>query len=330
MGYEESPRNFETYNHTRRDVPMDGPRKKLHDPLIAPSLFRLDGFAGQHLVVVPRPTCDVAKKHPLLRGLCVTDAGYFPQARGHYVEREKGAATHLVIACLRGRGWIRTRSGDQSVGAGDLIWLRANQPHAYGADASDPWTIGWVHFTGEEAEHWRQHIGFNNEEPAILSHVSSEGVAALKLEQIHLKLEQGYSIPELISTSIVLRSALSLAADTVRTRGPTRSASERIAEVREHLRENYAQPHQLHELAASAGLSVPHFCALFRRQTGFAPIDFLIRQRIQQACKLLDTTEKSIAKIAAEVGYEDAYYFTRCFRRIVGYPPRTYRQMTKG
>jgi transcriptional regulator GlxA family with amidase domain len=100
--------------------------------------------------------------------------------------------------------------------------------------------------------------------------------------------------------------------------------------VREHLRENLAQSHRLEELAAAAGLSVPHFCALFRRQTGYAPIDFLIRQRIQRACKLLDTTDKSIAMIATEVGYDDAYYFTRCFRRIVGSPPRAYRKIPKG
>jgi len=45
---------------------------------------------------------------------------------------------------------------------------------------------------------------------------------------------------------------------------------------------------------------------------------------------LLDTTALPVAAIAAEVGYEDAYYFTRCFRRVVGCPPRTYRNTQKG
>jgi AraC family transcriptional regulator, arabinose operon regulatory protein len=210
------------------------------------------------------------------------------------------------------------------------VWLRASHPHAYGADPEDPWTIGWVHFSGDEAEAWRRHIGFPDEPAALLSHGTAEGVTGLKLEQIHLALEQGYSIPELISTAILLRTALDSAARATRQGGATRSASERIAAVREHLRENLAQAHRLDELAASAGLSVPHFCALFRRQTGYAPIDFLIRQRIQRACKLLDTTDESITAIAAEVGYEDAYYFTRCFRRIIGCPPRAYRRIPKG
>jgi AraC-like DNA-binding protein len=292
--------------------------------------LRVDGFAGQHLAVLPKPVRDQASRHPLLRNLLVTDAGYFPQAQGHHVERQQGSPTHLVIACLRGRGWFRTPEGEVRVKPGDLVWLRAHHPHAYGADEEDPWTIGWVHFAGEEAEGWHRHIGFADKPAALLSHSTAEGITALKLEQIHLSLEQGYSIPELISTAILLRSALDVAARAARQGGATRSASERIAAVREHLRENLAQAHRLDELAAAAGLSVPHFCTLFRRQTGYAPIDFLIRQRIQRACQLLDTTDGSIAAIAAEVGYEDAYYFTRCFRRIIGCPPRAYRRIPKG
>ncbi len=295
-----------------------------------PAPRRLDGFAGQHLVVVPKPVRDAAARHALLRGLLVTDAGYFPNAEGHFVERTQGTATHLVIACLRGQGWVRTRTGERAVSAGDLVWLRANQAHSYGADSTDPWTIGWVHFTGDEAEAWSKHIGFTSEPAAILSHASAEGIAALKIEQIYLILEVGYAVPELISASLMLRSALNLAAHAVRTGGPTRSASERIAAVRDHLRESLAQPHRLGALAAAAGLSVPHFCTLFRRLTGYAPIDFLIRHRVQAACRLLDTTDQSIAAIAAEVGYEDPYYFTRCFRRVIGSSPRAYRRITKG
>lgn len=285
-----------------------------------------EGFTGQHLVVVPKPVREIARKHPLLRSLMVTDAGYFPVAGGHYVERSKGIPTDLVIACLRGQGWFGTAGGKRLVKAGDLIWLRANEAHTYGADSNDPWTIGWAHFTGDEAESWHNYLGFPAGTASVLNNVTT----ALKLEQICLALERGYSIPELISAAILLRTAFDLAANAVRQGGATRSAIERISAVREHLRENLSDVHRLDELAAAAGLSVPHFCFLFRRQTGYAPIDFLIRQRIQRACQLLDTTNEAIATIAAQVGYEDAYYFTRCFRRIVGCPPRSYRRIPKG
>src|SRR3954466_2875149 len=126
--------------------------------MMASTTLLAEGFTGQHLVVVPKPVCEIAQQHPLLRSLMVTDAGYFPTAHGHYVERKKGSPTHLVIACLRGKGWFRTPAGDQPVEAGDLVWLRANQAHAYGADLGDPWTIGWVHFCGADAEDWNTYL----------------------------------------------------------------------------------------------------------------------------------------------------------------------------
>jgi AraC-like DNA-binding protein len=291
---------------------------------------RLEGFSGQHLVVVPKPSLERARRHILLHGLMVTDAGYFPHATNHYVERANGASTHLVIACLRGSGWVKSKKGERSVRAGDLVWLNAAAAHAYGSDDADPWTIGWVHFSGDEAEGWKKYVGFNDDPVSILSHVSAEGIAALKLEQIYQELEKGYSVPELVSTAVMLRSALAIAAQAVRMGGSTRSAVERIGAVRDHLRENLARPHRLEALASAAGLSVPHFCTLFRRLTGYAPIDFLIRQRINAACVLLDTTSRPISTIASDVGYEDAYYFTRCFKRIVGTPPRAYRRIPKG
>lgn len=291
---------------------------------------RHDGFSGQHLVVVPKSVLDNAARHSLLRGLLVTDAGYFPDALGHHMEREKGSHTHLVIACLRGYGWVREATGERRVQAGDLVWLRARQAHAYGADETEPWTIGWVHFMGDEAEAWRNHLGFGGTGPSILNRISLESLAALKFEQIYLTLEHGYSTPELIDAALMLRSAFALAAHAVRAGNSNRTPADRIAIVREHLRTNLAQPHRLEELAVAAGLSVPHFSALFRKQTGYSPIDFLIRQRVHRACRLLDTTDASISAIAGEVGYEDPYYFARCFRRIVGTSPSEYRRTPKG
>jgi transcriptional regulator GlxA family with amidase domain len=91
-----------------------------------------------------------------------------------------------------------------------------------------------------------------------------------------------------------------------------------------------AQSIRLEELASLAAVSVPHYCTLFKRHTGFAPIDWLIRLRIQRACQLLDTTTETVAAIGRRAGFPDPYYFTRCFRRIIGHPPREYRRITKG
>jgi AraC-like DNA-binding protein len=286
---------------------------------------RRHGFADQHMVVVPDPVRRSALSHPLLRNLLVTDAGYFPRAQGHRVERPQGSATHLLIACVQGSGWMRAAGGTQTVSSGDVVWLAADRPHSYGASEETPWTIVWVHFTGEELPRWRAELGWAQKDPIGSTHVFPDRIPELGLDQIYNYLEHGYSDLHLLEASAALRSTFCALLRLGQSAGAARSTAERIHQVREQIVRTPARPHRLPELAASAGLSVPHFSLLFRRQTGYAPIDFLIRQRIRIACRLLDTTDETIAKVATDVGFSDPYYFSRIFHRIMGSSPKAYR-----
>ncbi|WP_158277453.1 AraC family transcriptional regulator [Opitutus sp. ER46] len=291
--------------------------------------IRRHGFAGQHLVVVPDPVRRQARDHPLLQGLHVTDAGYFPRATSHRVERPLGAATDLIIACLQGEGWVRTPERSEPVHPGDVVWLAADHAHAYGAAETDPWTIVWVHSAGDELPHWRRELGWGAGDALGTLHVTANRVPELGLDQAYHVLEHGYSVPHMLAAAAALRTAFCTLLELRQDGGAPRSAAERITRVRDQLLRTSARNYRLDELAAAAGLSVPHFSLLFRKQTGFAPIDFLIRQRIRAACQLLDTTPISVAAIAEQVGFQDPYYFSRCFRRVMGRSPLAYRKAVK-
>jgi AraC-like DNA-binding protein len=79
------------------------------------------------------------------------------------------------------------------------------------------------------------------------------------------------------------------------------------------------------QLAEMANLSPSYFWALFRQKTGYAPIDFLIRLRMDQACHLLNRTKMTVNKIAVTLGYKDPLYFSRAFKSIHGVAPTLYR-----
>ena len=295
-----------------------------------PAPFRRDGFEGQHMRVLPEPVVVQARRHPLLRGLYVTDAGYFPAAARHLVERPDGAPTTLVILCLRGQGWVRTGGETREIIAGDWVWLPANETHAYGAGHADPWTIAWAHFGGEEVGAWRDLLGAAGaSSPSVLA-LPDDRLEEIALDHVYAALERGYAVRDQVAAAAALRSALSMVTQLAITPRDIRSAHERVAVSVEALRRDWQRPHRLDELATAAGVSVTHYSSLFRRRTGFAPIDFLIRLRVQHACRLLDTTKLPIGEIAERVGFRDPYYFTRCFRRVMGSAPRAYRKVPKG
>jgi transcriptional regulator GlxA family with amidase domain len=95
-----------------------------------------------------------------------------------------------------------------------------------------------------------------------------------------------------------------------------------IAYMVQHLNE----PLQVSTLAAQASVSTSHFFALFKRQMGTAPIDFFIRLRMNHARDLLDSTRSSVKEIAATMGYDDPFYFSRVFKSVHQVAPAEYRR----
>ena len=90
-------------------------------------------------------------------------------------------------------------------------------------------------------------------------------------------------------------------------------------------REGPSRRWSLRELMRETGLGRTAFWVAFRAATGRSPRDYLEARRIRSAQHLLLGTDRPIAAVAAAVGFEDPYHFSRVFRRVVGKAPRMYR-----
>ncbi|MFD2415257.1 AraC family transcriptional regulator [Amycolatopsis pigmentata] len=94
-----------------------------------------------------------------------------------------------------------------------------------------------------------------------------------------------------------------------------------IARVVRWIRENYAQPLFVPDLADLAGMSEATFRRHFRSATSMTPIEFRQQIRLRQARVLLATGMTSVAEVGYVVGYESPSQFTREYRRTFGSPP---------
>ena|SRR5690348_8000981 len=95
-----------------------------------------------------------------------------------------------------------------------------------------------------------------------------------------------------------------------------------IAFMSQHLNERI----KMTQFAERAGLSSSYFWALFKQRTGYAPVDFLIRLRMHQACHLLNSSNLTVKAIARAMGYKDSFYFSRLFKSVHGFAPANYRR----
>ncbi|MBA2481127.1 MAG: helix-turn-helix transcriptional regulator [Planctomycetes bacterium] len=80
----------------------------------------------------------------------------------------------------------------------------------------------------------------------------------------------------------------------------------------------------LAELARRAGGHPDHLAARFRQQTGWTPVAYRMRVRLDRACALLVDSGLDVAAVARRVGFRDRVHFTRCFRRRFGCTPSDY------
>jgi AraC-like DNA-binding protein len=79
-------------------------------------------------------------------------------------------------------------------------------------------------------------------------------------------------------------------------------------------------------MAGSINLSVSHFCFLFKKKTGFPPIEYFNHLKVQKACQYLLFTNLRIKEISQMVGVDDQYYFTRMFTKVMGLAPMKYKE----
>lgn len=99
-----------------------------------------------------------------------------------------------------------------------------------------------------------------------------------------------------------------------------------IARCQNWIAEHYPSTKPVRMLVDLSGLSERTFKRRFQQATGMAPLEYVHTLRLEEAKHLLETGDLPIEAVAHEVGYEDAGYFTRLFRRKVGLTPGQYRK----
>lgn len=284
------------------------------------SVYLRDGFPGQRLHVLPHPLVREALRRPPTSHLLVTDAGYFPHASHHGRVRRSGSAQTIIIVCTDGAGWCELNDKKFDVGAGEVLVIPSRTPHRYYADSRRPWSIWWLHVTGDNVEDLLAGTGITPTSPTIT--LSDPTVVTQLIETACDALAADETAASLTAAAGAAWHLMALLAGQNQHDG-RRSP---IARVQEHLRLHLAAPVSVPELAAMASFSPSHFSARFRAVTGFSVVEYVKRLRMARARQLLITSDLTVADVAADVGYADPFYFSRQFRTVTGLSPRSYRQ----
>ncbi len=102
--------------------------------------------------------------------------------------------------------------------------------------------------------------------------------------------------------------------------------SARLRRIRELVHAKMGDDLSLDEMAQSIGLSTAHFARMFRKSTGVAPHQFVLRQRVERAKAMLRAPDARVLAVAVACGFKTQQHFAQVFRAVCGVSPTQYRQ----
>lgn len=287
-----------------------------------------DGFLNQRITVIPREIVNRSKEEPLVKNCYLTDLGHFPPARHHYMDRPKGRDEYVLIFCTGGNGWCQINDHLWNIREGNVLIIPVGTPHCYGAHEVAPWTIYWSHFAGDGADQLINKLGVSPEHPLLetdeIIRITEcfEGMLG-DIQHVNSTDDYPYETLLLLSSAQTLILSILLASRKF-SESNSKHVETRVFQSISYMKANIAQTFTLEQLADNVNMSSSHYSALFKRQIHNSPIAFFNNLKMQRACELFNANQHNISRVANQLGFEDSYYFSRIFKKIVGASPSEY------
>lgn len=255
-------------------------------------------------------------------------AGHLIAGPEHRIERDRYPG-HELILCLRGRGHARLRGRVGVINTGQLLWVNCHHPHAYWAEAGQPWEVYWARVDGPRLDRLEQHL-FGGGFPVMNADLKRLGPVFRRVFQQmqSLKPDAEARLHAEVARLLALVFQGRIASDP--DGAPAPAIPELLRRPLERMRLYYHLPLRVGELAALARMSPSHFARTFKHVMGTSPINWLRRERINQAKRRLTETDDAVKEIAQQCGYADAFYFSRDFKQFTQCAPSDYRRREQG
>lgn len=233
---------------------------------------------------------------------------------------------YKMVLVVEGSGFFRLNGQDKLIRAGDLFFCFPDVIHHYFANPKDPWTIKWFSFNGSRCPQIMRSLGVTPQEPIFtdcltsrLLNLMDEIIKGLKRGNAQTYAATGYSylfFDELLN----IRDNEGLASEHEIVE------NELLEKIKRFVQLNYANNLSVDVIAAHLNYSRSFISHFFKQHMGISLPQFVNELRINRACELLSQTDMSNEQIAMSVGYSDALYFIKVFKRQTNTTPQKYRQ----
>lgn len=259
--------------------------------------------------------------------LAVNSAGHYKllTKKQFRTVRHAGRKDYQLIYIAKGKAHFKISNQDIIIDEGNMVLYRPKQSQNYVYVLEENPDIYWVHFSGYKVESYFEdleeqelnsfYIGMKEEVEAIMDKI---------IQELQQREEDFFSL----CNSYLKQLFIIMKRNRKDRRDKKVVMNKEVQQLIKIFHENYQKPLQIKEYATEVNMSLCWLIRLFKEQVGMTPQCYLIHIRVSKAKELLRTSEYNINEIAEIVGYIDALYFSKIFKKRVGVSPTLYRKRT--
>ncbi|MCE3201178.1 AraC family transcriptional regulator [Paenibacillus sonchi] len=240
---------------------------------------------------------------------------------------------YLIHTVLDGGGSFQSSTVTQQCRKGDTFVIFPGSLFSYQADEHNPWHYVWVALQGTVVSGLLSDIGITRERPLLYTENTSELHSLYERIRSCFK-QSAYPRLESLEASGWTRLLLhhfgqdNLALLPARPKELPEIIDRQIDQAIRWISLQFHQQISIDHMAATLGYHRAHLSKAFKQKTGLSPKQYLLKMRLDKAKSLLSGT-LTIDQVASSVGFNDALYFSRQFRKFSGMSPSEYRSMLR-
>lgn len=266
------------------------------------------------------------KSQPLIVGSCGTYRLKTHKKLPTWAPR--GRIDWQLLFVASGKTHFYIGGKDQIVTAGHMVLFQPKEEQHYEYFGEDKPEVYWVHFTGSSVKEILRSYDIPLDE-----HIFFAGTPAAYTQLFKNMIEElqnckvGYR--EMLEMN--LRQLFLMIQRTRLEKPPlvTTAVQQEMDFARQYFHEHYNEPINIEEYAQSRHTSISLFMRNFKKVYGVSPKQYILNIRMNNAQNLLESTDYTVAEIAAIVGYDNALYFSRIYHKQKGQAPSDYRKKMK-
>ncbi len=250
----------------------------------------------------------------------VTSVGHIPRKTD--VVRGRSLDSFALVWVVSGQGFYADAlHGRQAVLPGSVLWLRPEVTQDYGPDPGTTWDEWYAVFHGPVFDALADAGLFAADHP--VTHLGADPA----LTAVLVDLDRRLRAPAIDQLWCVARMHIALVDIAARARHPQRAF---LQAAEQALAADISGSLRLAIIAQQFDLSEQVFRKRFAQLAGLPPAQWRQKRRLERAKTLLLTTPQSLAVIATELGWCDAFFFSRQFKHATGQTPSQFRNAFRG